>query len=270
MEAGHYTRKVDAGSVKWEEIPDYGRTVSSMALFPSTAESAKPPTNSPCLEYQFYLFNSGTYTVSTYTAPSFAFDPAHGLRYGVSIDDQTPQTLQIFPAGDNVKDSGWSDAVIDNIIIRKADFSINSAGYHTLKVWMVDPGVVLQKIVINTGGLKPSFLGPPESCFGKMSTVTANTPGSKKVSAASQFIIHYNPLSAKVVIKYASQQDGGQVNMNIYNLRGMRIATIRKKVIKREPTEILCDAAQTSAGIYICRITVDSRNSWTQRIVIRK
>jgi hypothetical protein len=47
----------------------------------------------------------------------------------------------------------------------KSTHSIASPGYQTLKIWMVDPAVVLQKHIVNTGGVKPSHLGPPESFF---------------------------------------------------------------------------------------------------------
>ncbi|MFJ6461296.1 hypothetical protein ACIQM0_09585 [Streptomyces sp. NPDC091387] len=37
---------------------------------------------------------------------------------------------------------------------------IAAAGVRVLKFWMADPTVVLQSLVIGTGGLKPSCLGP--------------------------------------------------------------------------------------------------------------
>lgn len=57
--------------------------------------------------------------------------------------------------------------MMDHIKKKQSRHTISQAGSHTLKVWMVDPGVVFQKFVIDSGGLKPSYLGPPESAYRK-------------------------------------------------------------------------------------------------------
>ncbi len=44
-------------------------------------------------------------------------------------------------------------------------FAREEPGPHRLRIHRVDPGAVLQKIVIDTGNLKPSYLGPPESLY---------------------------------------------------------------------------------------------------------
>jgi len=57
----------------------------------------------------------------------------------------------------------WGTSVKDSVRKVRSTHLLAKSGYHTLKVWMVDPGVVLQKLVVNLGGVKPSYLGPPES-----------------------------------------------------------------------------------------------------------
>lgn len=34
-------------------------------------------------------------------------------------------------------------------------------GEHTLRIYALDPGVVLDKLVLDFGGLMPTYLGPP-------------------------------------------------------------------------------------------------------------
>jgi hypothetical protein len=163
MEADEFTRKVDAASVRWEKIPDYGRTGSGMSVFPVTASSITPPRDSPCLEYQMYLFDPEKVEVEAMLGPTLNFVPGRGLRYAVSFDDQPPQIIDAL-AENSLQD--WETSVKDNVRKSKSKHSVVGTGYHTLKVWMVDPGVVVEKIVVNLGGVKPSYLGPVESYRG--------------------------------------------------------------------------------------------------------
>ncbi len=167
MEAEHFTKNVGTRSASWEKIPDLGRTLSSMSIFPVTAPSVMPPKHSPHLEYKMFLFDSGKVYVETILSPSLNFVAGRGLRFALSFDDQPPQIVTAVPAdysvglGDGNRD--WEKAVSDNARIIKTSFTLPEAGEHTLKVWMVDPGIVLQKIVVDCGGQRPSYLGPPES-----------------------------------------------------------------------------------------------------------
>jgi hypothetical protein len=160
IEAEHYTAKTEANGVRWDKIGDYGRTLSSMAVFPFTAASAAVPESSPRLEYRMYLFHPGKAEVEAILAPTLNFVPGRGLRFAMAFDSQPPRIVDAL-AANSLKD--WETTVKDSVRKVKSTYQIEQSGYHTLKIRMVDPGLVLQKIVVDLGGVKPSYLGPPES-----------------------------------------------------------------------------------------------------------
>ncbi len=168
IEAEHYTALKNTAERYWERIEDYGRTLSAMrATAVTDAPPAIPGKDSPCLEYQMYLFSTGEFEAVLHLSPSLNFLPDRDFKIGISFDDEPPQNITIVPKEFNAQNGNreWEKTVMDNIRYVIADLSVSEAGYHTLKIWMIDPGIVLEKLVINTGGVKPSYLGPPESFF---------------------------------------------------------------------------------------------------------
>lgn len=160
MEAEHYTRAVNALPVHWQRLPDLGRTLSGMTPMPVTADPQTPGKGSPHLEYRLHLFHGGEVTVRAYLSPTLNFHSTQGLRYAVSFDDEPPQVINMHAHG-TIHD--WEESVSNNITIGVSNHRLSKSGRHMLKFWMVDPGVVLQKLAVETGEVKPSYLGPPES-----------------------------------------------------------------------------------------------------------
>jgi hypothetical protein len=157
IEAEHYTRRVDSATARWEKISDYGRTLSAMTIFPVTAAAPKNP---PCLEYEMYLFDPQKVQVEAILGPTLNFVPGRGLRFAIAFDDQAPQVVDALASNSQ---TDWETSVKDSVRKVRTTHTLAGTGAHTLKVWMVDPGVVLEKLVVDLGGLQPSYLGPPES-----------------------------------------------------------------------------------------------------------
>jgi hypothetical protein len=160
IEAPHFDRAINKGDIQWQSLPDFGRTLGGVTVFPVTAPEQIPKNDAPRLEYDLHLYSAGEVTVEVHAAPSLDFQPGAGLRYAVSFDDQAPHIVKL---GNTPTEKAWEQSVSDGVTRRSSRHRIAKPGRHTLKLWMVTPGVVLERIVIDTGGLRPSYLGPPES-----------------------------------------------------------------------------------------------------------
>jgi hypothetical protein len=152
MEAAHYTRK--AGT--WRLLPDIGRT--GHGLTPLSADAR--------LAYDMTLTSTGPVRVSVLLSPRNNVLPTPGLRYAVSIDDQSPQTVDIIAAtgaNDTTMNRQWARNTSDNINVTTTTHTIDRPGRHTLTFHAVDPTVIVQRLIVDTGGVRYSYLGPPES-----------------------------------------------------------------------------------------------------------
>ena len=158
IEAEHFSRKINGQAAAWTIIEGLGRTGNSVTVLPPTVASIIDPdkiiAGSPCMEYDLYAFTAGNASLQFNCTPSFRINSEYGLRVAVALDNNKPQLVAY-------KNGNRSE--MDNLMTLSTDLNIDKTGSHTLKIWMVDPGIVIDKLIINTGGLKKSYLGPPES-----------------------------------------------------------------------------------------------------------
>ncbi|MCC5996672.1 MAG: hypothetical protein JJU18_09925, partial [Oceanicaulis sp.] len=159
MEAARHARAIDGDAVAWRIVPDLGRTLSSVTLFPPTAEAVTPGGDSPRLEYDIHLLEAGEVEVQVTLSPTLDFRGQGGLRYAVSIGGEAPQIINMHL---DDSDATWERNVGDNSVVHTTRHSVE-AGPQTLRIWMVDAGPVFQRIVVARGDVPDTYLGPPES-----------------------------------------------------------------------------------------------------------
>lgn len=160
IEAAHFASN---SSPEYITIPEYGRTLSGVKLPAKTPSQS--PGSGPVLVYPFYTFtNASSASITVYLSASDNANPTSPNRYSFSLDGGSVTTVQPVPLTDQSRDPpGWGDAVTQNAWVRKSDLGRRDAGWHTLRVWLLEPTMVLTKVVVDVGGLKASWMGPLES-----------------------------------------------------------------------------------------------------------
>ncbi|KAL5526415.1 hypothetical protein ACEPAF_8138 [Sanghuangporus sanghuang] len=173
IEAPHTSRNTSVANITWTELPGYGKTLSGITPWPRSGNNFGNFTagSGPSVEYDFYNFNTvngtGNVSVTVLVSPTLnSMGPDRPISFGVQMDDQDHQTKAFIPlSAPGTLPDEWdgTDGFVANAVVPVTTAWSALPGAHTLRLWMVEPAVVVQKIVIDTGGVRPSYLGPPES-----------------------------------------------------------------------------------------------------------
>ena len=168
IDAASFHRKVENDAIKMIMIPNLGCENTAVQLGNPIAPAQRTAgRNTPRLEYDFYTFEQGSVDVYTYVLPTFPISKDRGYagheatnvetKYGVCIDEgpvMTPSTSSFEYA------QIWYESVLKNCRINKTTLHIDKPGKHTVKIICGDAGTVLQKVVLDFGGMKRSYMGP--------------------------------------------------------------------------------------------------------------
>lgn len=159
MEAEHFSRQNNSGKINWQIIPNFGKTLSGLTTFP---QNISPQENENIsVEYDVDFNSTGEFEVQLLLAPTLNFNSNKGLRYEIYFDNEKPQIVN-FNGNYRGELGQWQS---EHIIKSTTKHKILKTGKNTLHFKVLDAGIVLEKILIDTGGLKPSYLGAPESDF---------------------------------------------------------------------------------------------------------
>ena len=159
IEAEHFYSKDDAKEARWTVIPGLGRTLSGISLQPYTK-----PVEGAALTYRFNT-TSDIKQVKVVVKSTLDFLNKGGLCYRVTLDDQAPVTVNF---NENLNEdpkniySVYYPTVAKRVV--ENDITVSAkAGDHTLRIEPLDPAIVFEKIVIDCGGYKKSYLFGDES-----------------------------------------------------------------------------------------------------------
>lgn len=151
----------------YEHHPFVGRTSSgAVSLRSDKALGVENAVDIGFLEYSVFLFSTTkTVTINLLFTIALDTDPENLLKYDISFDNVSENSVRLLEDAPSLGDlpPGWSVAVRDGVWRKSHSFPCHTAGPHRLKFRSLAKGVLLEKILLDVGGMRESYLGPPTS-----------------------------------------------------------------------------------------------------------
>jgi len=141
-------------------IPNLGKTEGAVTTLPA---AISPSDKEAYVEYEIGTKTAGTASLSILLAPTLNFNQNAGLIYAVSVDGGEEKEVN-FNGHYKGELGQWQS---QSIINSSVPLDFGEAGRHIIRFRFVTPGIVLQKIMVDFGGLKKSYLGAPSSTRSK-------------------------------------------------------------------------------------------------------
>jgi hypothetical protein len=164
MEAEHYFSAKSTRETNWATIPYLGRTLSGVALMPYT----KPVAGAE-LSYKMQLLQGiNEVNVIVVVKSTLAFANSEGHKYSVGFEGGDAQTVN-FNSDLNEKTENiyavFYPTVARRVVAKQVKLKLPATAdkTQTLVIKPLDPGIVFEKIVVDCGGYKDSYLFMNES-----------------------------------------------------------------------------------------------------------
>lgn len=170
LDAADFAENVSGKDGTFTYLPDYGKFGSGMKVLPSTVEYGEKDwkeAQAPSLVYHVWAENAGKFEVNLHTSPANPLSYGGRLRMGISVNENTVQTVDLVDEnyrGGDPECSQWSEAVLSQEHVAGVQAEL-IRGLNRIAVYPGEAGVVLERLVIHPAGKKlpDSYMGPARS-----------------------------------------------------------------------------------------------------------
>ncbi|MCH5187655.1 MAG: glycosyl hydrolase 115 family protein [Oscillospiraceae bacterium] len=164
--AERFSESIRGEGDEWILVNNAGRRGGAMTAVPFDAKPSENVGSNARLRYHVYFSSAGSFKGALYRIPTLNEGKNDDgsprfCRMAIGLDGKKPQLL----CGNAATSGSWKTNIMRMTEPLEFTLKVDSPGWHDIFVYRLDPGMIFDRIVIETesGAIPKSLLGPEES-----------------------------------------------------------------------------------------------------------